>query len=429
MRIVYIVPGFGNTFYCQNCIQNLSTIKSMIAQGHDVTVAPMYIPFSENFPQHFKHQVFYGAINVYLTEYSRLFKKLPNWLSRLLNSTRLLRWIAHKSGTTDPKGLEQMTLSVMQGENGDQREELNALIAWLKDTIKPDVVHLSNALLIGIGAGIKQALNIPVMCTVQDENQWIDRMESSYAQQAWQTITDLSGSINAFIAPTDYYASYLQKRANLSPEHFEIIPSGIDTANYQVHTPAFDPPIIGYLSRISDGLGISTLLQAFEALKQKPGFSNLKLKISGGISAEDKKNYHQLKARIDRKPYAHDVLWVPDLYKEDINAFFDGLSLLCVPSPEPEALGLFLFESMAAGIPVVQPAIGGYAEVIKITGGGIAFEPNTWQKLTETLEQLLLNPEKLTTLGAQGRLAMEQCCTLDNMVSGLMNVYKKHIGK
>jgi glycosyltransferase involved in cell wall biosynthesis len=428
MKIVYVVPGFGNTFYCQNCVQNLYLIKAMMAHQHSVTVAPMYIPFTLDTPTSNETPVFFGAINVYLKEYSSWFKHLPAWIHGLLNSHKLLRWISHKSGTTDPKGLEKMTISVMEGTSGTQAEELNTLIQWLKNEIQPDVVHLSNALLVGIGVAIKKELNIPVFCTIQDENHWLDKMEEPFSSQGWQLIQDSAEWIDSFISASHYYANYVQQRLDLPANKFSVIPTGLDLQRYQVRQPSFDPPTIGYLSRITDVLGIDTLLRAFGELKKNPEFQNLRLKISGGVSAEDKHGFKQLKTNIAKQTYANDVMLVPNLYKEDINAFFESLTVLTVPSHEPEALGLFILESVASGIPVVQPAIGGYSELIQNTGGGIAYQPNTWQKLTETLSTVLKQPDTLIELSQQGRVAVSGCCSTNTMVSQLINLYQNGRG-
>ncbi|MBN1594418.1 glycosyltransferase family 4 protein [candidate division FCPU426 bacterium] len=424
MKIAYVVPGFGNTFYCQNCIQNLSLIKAMAEHNQHIVLAPMYIPFTVDLPQADHTPVFYGAINVYLKEYTKWFRHLPNWLHSLLNSKKLLQWISRKSGTTDPKGLEKMTLSVMQGAGGAQDDELHALLRWLKHDVRPDVVHLSNALLVGIGVQIKKQLGIPVFCTVQDENQWLDKMEEPYASQSWRLIQTSAEWIDRYISPSQYYAGYLQNRLQLSAAKFAVIPTGLDLQRYRVQSPSFDPPTLGYLSRISDDQSMEMLFRAFGALKKQAGLEKLQLKISGGVSAEDQRDYRRLKARTSKQPYSHDVQWVPDLYQQDINAFFESLTLLTVPSQKPEALGLFIFESLAAGIPVVQPAIGGYVEIIEKTGGGATYQPNTWQQLAETLGRVLCDPAALHEYSRRGLEAIRQCCSTQAMVSQLIRLYQ-----
>ena len=79
MKVVQLVPGTGGTFYCQNCVRDAGLVRSLRAQGHDVTMVPLYLPLlidadglRDGVP------VFFGGINVYLQQKSSLF----NWTKR-----------------------------------------------------------------------------------------------------------------------------------------------------------------------------------------------------------------------------------------------------------------------------------------------------------------------------------------------------------
>ena len=56
-------------------------------------------------------------------------------------------------------------------------------------------------------------------------------------------------------------------------------------------------------------------------------------------------------------------------------AFLQELSVLSVPSPQTTQKGLFLLEAMASGVPVVQPRLGVFTEVVERTGGGVLTTP------------------------------------------------------
>ena len=165
MKIAYITPGSGDNFYCQNCFRDDELLNTLLLLGQDVRKIPMYLPSGLNNAELGGAPVFYGAINLYLREKMPIFKHAPNWLEKTFDSDAFLRFAAKKSGSTSASGLEDMTISMLHGEQGRQAPELDSLIQFLKQDIKPDVVHLSNALLLGLAYRLKHDLGAKVLVT------------------------------------------------------------------------------------------------------------------------------------------------------------------------------------------------------------------------------------------------------------------------
>ena len=46
MKIVNIVPGFGGTFYCGNCLRDSVFARTLKKVGHDVVVLRIYLPLN-----------------------------------------------------------------------------------------------------------------------------------------------------------------------------------------------------------------------------------------------------------------------------------------------------------------------------------------------------------------------------------------------
>jgi len=65
-----------------------------------------------------------------------------------LNSPKLLAWAAGRTAKTRASDVGELTLSMLRGEQGAQNREITELIAWLKTQASPEVICLSNALLI-----------------------------------------------------------------------------------------------------------------------------------------------------------------------------------------------------------------------------------------------------------------------------------------
>lgn len=424
MKIVYVIPGFGETFYCQNCTYSMGLLLGFSTLPHTAVLAPMYIPFSLQGPFRSDSPIFYGALNVYLKDRFPLLRRMPRFMENLFNARPLLRLIANRSTSTDPVGLEKMTIEVMQGEGGLYRDELKQLVAWLKDSVKPDVVHLSNALLIGIAAGIKKELDIPVFCNLDDENTWLDEMREPYSSRGWDLIRDGARVIDGFIAASSYYAELVRSRINVPDEAIRVIPKGIPPDACVPGEPSFDPPVIGFMSRMAEPLGLDILIDAFILLREKQAHGRLKLRLTGGIAPADRAFIRTIETKLKARGLYEAVEFEPDLYRQDKQSFFDSLTLVTVPARGGEAFGGFMLEAMASGIPVVQPKLGAYPEIIEKTGGGIVYEPNTPAALAKALSGLLAEPAAIREMSQRGLKAVRENYSMEKVIGGLIRLYE-----
>ena len=120
MNIVQITPGAG-AMYCGNCFRDNALVGELRAQGHDVTMIPLYLPLTlDEEDQSAGMPVFFGGINVYLEQKSALFRRAPNWLRRCLSSERMLRWAAGRTAKTRASDVGDIMLSMLRGEEGRQ---------------------------------------------------------------------------------------------------------------------------------------------------------------------------------------------------------------------------------------------------------------------------------------------------------------------
>ena len=78
-------------------------------------------------------RVFFGGINVYLQEKVPLFRHTPWWFDRLLDNPALLERLSRRAASVDPTQLGGMTVSMLRGEAGNQRKEVEKLVHWLLD--------------------------------------------------------------------------------------------------------------------------------------------------------------------------------------------------------------------------------------------------------------------------------------------------------
>ena len=419
MRVVHIIPGSGDTFYCENCLRDDGLVRGLRALGHDATVVPLYLPLSTGGqPAGDGAAIFFGGINVYLQQRFGLFRRTPRWIDRLFDSPRLLRWAARKAGMTDPQVLAETTLSMLRGELGRQAKELDRLVDFLRRD-PPEVVCLSNALLLGLARRIKRELGSAVVCLLQDEEGFVEDFPDPLRAEAWAELSRRAADVDLFVAVSHYYAQRMRSRLGVPPERMQVVPAGVDVGFFAPAGAAPEVPAVGYLSRMCPEKGLDLLVDAFVMLKADKRFETLKLRVAGGWTAGDVPFIDEVRGTLGGAGLAGEAEFLPNLPAEARRSFLASLSVLSVPTRRPEALGLYILESLACGVPVVQPDHGASAELVGATGGGVLVRPNDPASLAEALEGLLDDPARARALGRAGRQVVEERFTVQSMARGL----------
>ena len=425
MKIAYIIPGSGGTFYCENCLRDIDIVHTIRRLGHEVIVVPMYLPlFPDDSEAGTALPVFYGAINVYLKFKFPLLRKAPAWFSRIFDSPLLLNAAAKKAGSTRAATLGEMTISLLRGDEGEHAEELKRLVQTLRDKVQPDIVHLSNALLLGLVRHIKQGLGVPVTCSLQDEDTWVDAMDCTHAETVWRMMTERALEVDSFFPVSRFYAHKMTNRMGIPQERLHVTYIGLDLECYIPVPLSFNPPVIGFLSRISESQGMGLLAKAFINLKKDSSLRETKLHISGGQTGDDRKFIKNLTKFLKSRGVLKDVEIVHDFDKDSRIKFLSSLTVLSVPVLSEHAFGSYLIEALALGVPVVQPALGAFPELMQETGGGIVYSPNDVDTLTSALKSLLCNQEKAAALGKQGSKAVHEKFGLITMAEHMLDVYQ-----
>jgi len=425
MKILHIIPGSGGSFYCGNCMRDSKYVPALKALGHDVVKLPMYLPLFANVEEENDTPVFYGAVSIYLKQLYPVFRKAPKWVDSLLNAKPLLKLAAKYSGSTDAKGLEDMTISMLMGEKGLQSEELERMVDWIVDHYKPDVIHLSNALLLGLAPTIKRRLDTVLICSLQDEDVWVDVMDPKFRDRVWGLMQQAVEYVDGFVAVSDYYASRMKESMKIPTEKLTSIHIGVDPADYFPHPIENKKRTIGYVSRMCHENGLDILVDAFIGLKKRAGFEDVTLMITGGSTAVDTKYLNNLKSLLKKNNLLDQVIFQEDFSTFGLKAFYEKVMVLSVPVRNGEAFGIYLLESMASGVPVIQPALGAFPEIIHLSGGGVVYEPNEPSALTQALSDTLSNPALLSKLSLSAIKGVETSFDIIKQSIKMVNYYEK----
>ena len=416
MRILSILPGSGGSFYCQNCLRDMALAEALRRRGHAVTLMPLYLPATAHAPAPDDVPVFYGAVSLYLRHRSAWLRRLPRAWFAPLDTWPVLRLAARLSGATSAAGLEELTLSMLRGEEGRQADELQRVAEWvgaLPPDERPELIVLSNALLAGLARVLKHAAGCPVVCWLQDEHVWTDAMDPLLRASVLRAMTEDARAIDRFLAVSADYAVRMAALLSIDRARLSVVFPGIDPAGYRPADPARQPAVIGYLSRLSAEEGFDRFVDAFLLLRRDPRFASARLAATGGPAADRRFLARQVRKLKEAGAWA-DAEIDPSRFTRDRFGFLSGLSLLCVPgSQTPEAFGYYALEAMAAGVPLVLPAQGAFPELSAAAGCGVLTADARPETLARAWAALLADPERLRREAAQGRAAAGERFSLD----------------
>jgi glycosyltransferase involved in cell wall biosynthesis len=424
MNIIQIIPGSGGSFYCGNCLRDSKYVEALRKSGHQVVKVPMYLPLFADEHDITDIPIFYGAISTYLKQVYPVFRKAPKWFDRLLNSKPMMKLAASMAGSTRAKGLEDMTISMLLGEQGKQKDELEKMVTWIAEHCKPDVIHISNALLLGLARRLKEKVGVPVVCSLQDEDVWVDAMHPSVQDKIWKLMHTRSEDVDALVAVSNFYALSMLDKMGLTKQKVHTFYLGVDYEDYHFLPVAEKPRNVGYISRMCHENGFDILIDAFISLKKKRGFEDVKLIATGGSTGDDSKFIKVQKRKIKENNLTDFFEILPEFEEDARHDFFKKVSLVSVPVRMGEAFGMYLLESMASGVPVVQPKLGAFPEIIKLSGGGITYMPNSPEELSETWVGLLSNPKRLEQLSTAGYEGVKNHFNIHSHAREIITLYE-----
>ena len=424
MRITSITAG-ASGMYCGSCIRDNALAAALTRRGHEVTLLPLYTPTRTDEENVSQKRVFFSGISVYLEEYVSLFRWTPWLLDRLWESPWLLRLVSGRM-KTDPGQLGGLTVSMLEGTHGHQRKEFDKLVHWLRDQPRPDVIDISNSMLIGIAEPLRQALGCPVNCTLQGENIFLGHLPEPYRSRAVALIREQVAHVDSFVAVSDYYAGCMSRYLEIPGAKMHVVPLGVDVDRFRPGDDAPGGPLtIGYLGRIAPEKGIHRLCDAYRALRARGELDGCRVELAGWLGPEHADYWRKIESGIAGRDLSADIHYRGELELGDKVAFLQGLDLFVVPAEYDDPKGLSLIEAMACGVPVVAPRRGTYTELVERTGGGVLVEPEDDGALEQALAALAADPERRSELGRRAAAGVRARYSTDEMTTRALDVYAR----
>lgn len=416
MRIAYITAGAAGTI-CGNCLQDNALAAALKSKGHDVVLLPAYTPLLTDEGDVSDSRVVFSGINLYLQGKYKFFRS-SGILDSLLDSPRMLRWASSFAVDTDPGNLGAMTQETFRGEKGAYRREMDKLVDVLHG-IRPEVVHLTNSMLASMAEPIQRELGVPVVCSLQGEADFLAGLREPYRSACYELLRGHAKRIDRFVAPCNDQIEAMRPIMSDSLDDVETIRPGISMDGVRERQKSDAGRfVVGFLARVSKEKGLHLLADAVQVLRSKHPDTKIELRVAGWRNERGAEYVRQLSDSCELEDRGY-------LAREDKFDFLSGIDVLSVPTTYRASKGLYALEALATGVPVVLPGIGAFPELVDATCGGLMCKPHDSADLARRLEELLLEPERATSLGQAGRTAVERQYHVERMADEALALYEE----
>jgi glycosyltransferase involved in cell wall biosynthesis len=424
MKIAQITAGAGN-MYCGSCLRDNTLAAALMERGHEVLLIPTYTPTRTDERNVSSQRVFLGGINVYLQHHLKFFRKTPWTMDRVLDLNPLLRFTTRFGISVDPARLGKLTVSMLQGTDGFLRKEILKLVRFLKEEFSPDIVNIPNSLLISLAPAIKAAMKVPVCCTLQGEEMFLDGLGEPYRGEALRLIREHANHVDAFVAVSGFGARRMAESLRIGPDRIHVVPLGINCNCFSRRTGADPEPFtIGYLARIVPEKGLHSLCEAYHLLVSQKGLPPSRLWAAGYLAPEHRSYLASILKQLDSWNLSGQFRYHGELNMQDKISFLQNLSVFSLPGSQNDPKGLPLLEAMACGVPVVQAENGAFAEIVETTGGGILVKTDDPKDLAGGILDLWRNPAKRRDAGSAGYEGVRAHYNSEKMSEKALEVYR-----
>ena len=425
--------------YCGSCLRDNALATELLRRGHDVVLTPLYTPTKTDEKNVSDAHIFFGGISVFLEQHAPLFRHTPKFLDRLWDSPWALKLATRRQIKVDAKSLGEMTVSMLRGERGHQAKEIEKLLDWLRTEPPFDVVNIPYSLLISLAEPLKRELNIPVCCTLQGDDLFLDQLGEPHRTQSMELIRSYSAHVDLFLPVSEYYRNYMPGYLGVPAAKMRLVRLGINLADFTRRPPRSSsgssagstadakPFTIGYFARVAPEKGFHVLVDAYVRFRKLPGTEGSRLIAAGYLPPEHAGYLQKARSVMEAAGLGREFEYRGETDRAEKVAFMHELDLLSVPATYQEPKGLFLMEAMACGVPVVQPRVGAFPEIVETTGGGLIVDADP-RALADGFAALKRNPDLAESLGDAGAKGVREHYSVERMADQVEAVYRELAG-
>jgi glycosyltransferase involved in cell wall biosynthesis len=213
-------------------------------------------------------------------------------------------------------------------------------------------------------------------------------------------------------------------------EKIRVVPLGINPNGFEMREPDRNGPFtVGFLGRIAPEKGLHVLAEAYRIMRHSGELPEGRFEAAGYMAADCKPYLEAVHKQLKDAGLDHEFKYHGVIDRADKIAFLRSLDVMSLPATYDEPKGVSLLESMACGVPVVQPRRGAFTEMVEITGGGLLTKPDDPESLAEEILKLAKDKQLASELSVNGFKGIREHYTAAHMADKVLAAYNEVIRK
>lgn len=284
-------------------------------------------------------------------------------------------------------------------------------VAELKQTFKPDLVHINSSepsIFFHLHTdAMDSASTLVTVHLFLTHNYGTNTLYGRVLQSAnWVTAVS-----RAILRDVRLYLPEVTLRSS-------VIHNGLMTPSLEPTPLPFASPHLLCLGRVSVEKGFDLAVDAFALLLQH--FPSVRMVVAGNGTARSDLQRRAVQLGIDDA-----IEFIGWIAPEKVPELINKATVVVMPSRWHEPFGLVALQAAQMARPVVATSVGGLPEVILHKRTGLLVEKENSTKLAEQIAFLLENPDDAIQMGQAARQRAQRMFSLERLVDDYDALYRK----
>ncbi|MGJ8679127.1 glycosyltransferase family 4 protein [Paraglaciecola sp.] len=234
----------------------------------------------------------------------------------------------------------------------------------------------------------------------------------------------LTDKMDAVIAVSNRSATYLHTPPAMVNPHGILVDGYVPAKNKQEAWQSLNYGGkfgIGILGRVRKQKGVHLFVEA--CIQVLPHYPDVNAVVVGAISSSSQDFVNQLKEKIDQAGLTDRITFTGELPFDQLPKIFSALSMVSALS-DNEGFGLTVLEAMSSEAAVLATQAGAWEEIIRPGIDGYVVPVNDQLAVTDKMQLLLSDMDKLADMGKAGRKRVEEKYQVQDEAKRLVDFFK-----